>query len=357
MQSSPLMRSLIALVVACLAGAGATAEMLSATATTEVQLAVTRGGSPGESVDDAATFPDSDSTLPLQVVARLVDPNVDAAAVVAAQFADPNTAATEDPDSFAVNLALNSLVADLAYTGTGYSEEVRTIAFQPAEFPGTSAGDTVAARGRIFLDGALAIFAPTDVTDLTGTSVRLVMTVTQEFDSGDSIEVFTATLEIAGGTDRTVTATTAGDFPRAFVFRTDLAGVDDNLGVFDAFVFPGFQRDYNFSATVGEPFKLRARVTVTASQSGKVGAVALVGTPLSTVNEIIAATQGDEAAAKMTTALTREIADPTGEPAFAEGRLQNVSPLLPACGLLGLELVAGLVGLTAIRATWSRRAA
>ncbi len=320
-----------------------------------------RAGQIGDQDEAAETYPDTSSTLPLQVVVRSVDPDKRAAAAVAAQFADPRTTTSPDPDEFAINLALNSLTPNIQYTASSSAEEIRGVRYTAAEVAPAAAGETIQCIGRVYLDGALAIFAGNDVTDLTGSSVTLRVTVVKEVSGRASEQVFLGTLTVTGAADRRVNVSSGGRFPTSGVFRTDLSAIDAQLSVFEAVVFPSLAIDYPYSAVVDEEFTLRATVQVDATNlPGQVGVAALIGTPFDALNEVITTTKDESTASKMTTALLRERATPTGKPAFeVETTDETACPLCAACGLLGFETVLGAMALVGLRAAspYARRVA
>ena len=319
----------------------------SATATlTEYHLGVA-----GQQATEAADYTDPNDPLPLQTVARLVSPEEDAAGMVAAQFSDPRTALGADPDEFAINIALSSISDEYAYAATGAAEEVRTVVFSAAEL-GRPTGQTVGLLGRLYLDGALAVFAGTDASDLTGTSVTLHVTVVKQVEGHADQTVYTSQLALTGGPDNAVAISSAGNFPVSGVFTTELASVDPELSVFRVVVFPELAIDYAYDAVVGQTFTLRAKVGVEAVNiPGQVGASALIGTPLNALDDVLPLTLGEVRATKIIDAMKQERQQPTGEPAFtAEDDLTTLlSALFPACGLLGFETVLGVIALAGWR--------
>ena len=330
----------------------------SFTGAAAAQITGFRGGAQSGQDSDSATFSDPNGTLPLQVVARLVDPNnastagADAAGVVGAQLADPRTSSGgADTDEFAIDLALSSISTEISYTAQATSEELRNILYAPGELGPESAGATVQLEGRVFVDGAVAIFADQSAMNFTGAFTRLRVTVTKQVEGQSPEQVFLGTLELTGGADRQVTPTHGGNFPTAGIFTTDLSSVDASLSVFQVMVFPNLAINYPFDAVVGQAFTLHAVVEVDAQNvPGGVGVAAVNGTPVSSLNNVVSLTRGSAPAAKMSNALQQERSQPTGEPTFAT---QNPQPglfgLFSLCGLLGFESVLGFVALVGLR--------
>lgn len=340
------MRGFALMVAIGIAGVSSgSAAIVSVRGAASVFLEELRAGSPAETASDAAEFPETQSFLPLQVVARLVDPNEEAAAVVAAQFADPRTSTGPDPDEFAIDVALNTLSSGVSYRARAQTEETRTVRFSPFEVGGSN-GDSVNITGSMSVDGALAIFAGNESVNLTGAEVRLTVTITKLAGETAPETVFQGTLRIAGGANRQVTIAATGQFPTAGILNTDLAGIDPQLSVFRAFVFPNLVIQYPLRVVVGEEFDLHAVVFLEAENiPGETGVAALIGTPLNSLLDVVTITEGQELAAKMDTALKRERANPTGDAAF----LPRGTPFLPACGLFGFEMLLAPLGLIVLR--------
>jgi hypothetical protein len=351
------MRLALCLAAAVCVAAGwsvaAYAEVVSVQGTVTSTIYTTLSGVPGTPVTHTESYPGTQDTLPIQVITRVVDPNERAAALIAAQFADPRTATGPDPDEFAIDFALSTLDSNVFDTGQGTAEEVRVIRFTPAEL-GTAAGETVKIAGRMYLDGALSVFAGTQTTDLTHVSVALHVTITSELQGQQAQTVFSGSFTATGGPNRSVTLSAAGDLPTTGVFDADLSAVDPQLSVFRVFVFPSMQLSYTFDAIVDQPLTLRAKVTIDgANIGGQSGVAAVIGTPLSALQDVITATQGQQTAAKMSTALAQERAKPTGTDAFAALNA-STTPFLSWCGLLGFESLLGLVGLLGLKFGYRR---
>ena len=291
------------------------------------------------------------SILPLQVVARL-NTGADAAASVAAQFADPTTLNQPNPEEFALNLALLSVSDEIRYTGTATLQESRSITYAASEFPGRSEGETIALIGRLYIDGALAIFSPSASRDLTGANVTLRVTVVKHASGQDDETVFTGAVGLTGGTNGAVTRTSEGSFPTLTLIYSDLSLFVDDFNLFRVLIIPRMTISYSYNAEIGEPFTLQATVEVDATNAeNEIGVVAILGTPVDSIQEVIAAAQSDSAATKTINALTTERANPTGEPAFPS----TSQPILPFCGLFGFEMIAGFACLVGLRCGGPRR--
>jgi hypothetical protein len=311
------------------------------------QLRAAPGAQPEADIDQAsASYPETSDQLPLQVAARRSTVEEEAAGAIAAQFSDPRTVPGPNPEEFACNLTLNSLSPEIYYTARASLEETREVLLRASEVGLVLPGQTVSLRGRLFLDGAIAVFAVPEANDLSAVSVTLRVKVVREVGDQTPETLFVGSLHVVGGTGQQVSTTADGDFPTSGIVDTDLAGLDEELSVFRVIVLPSQTVDYLYQAAPGQPFSLRATIELEAANCpGGVGVAAILGTPLDTLDEVIALTRDAAAAKRMMAALRQERAAPTGEPAF----WQEPQPLFPACGLLGLESLLALLGLVGLR--------
>jgi len=337
----------LALLLAVLAPAGF-AEVTTLSGLALVQVEELRFGSPGDSSVVSDTFPGTSGELPLQVAASLVssDPNLPAAAAAAAQFADPRTLAQPNPEEFAINLALASRSEHVRYTAHATAQETRGVRFAPGELsPGSQAGDQVELMGRLFLDGALAVFAPHAEADLRDASVRLHVSIVKRTVGEDDETLFDGEIELVGLPNGMARVGARGDFPVAQLVQTDLAAASDEFAAFSVLILPQLDLDYPYTATVGQPFELIARLEVEAeSPAGDAGVAAVIGTPVDALGTVIGLTRDKATAEKFLAALERERANPTGEPAFPRAQ----APLLGLCGLFGFESLLGLLALVGL---------
>jgi hypothetical protein len=329
------------------------ADILSIEGSAEASVQEFLMGASGASDQASDTFPGTQSTLPLQVVARLSseDPNAGAASS-AAQFADPTQLNQANPEEFAINLALSSISPNIRYTAQARAEEKRLVSFTASEL-GTQAGQSVELRGRLFIDGVLTVFSVDPARDLTGSDVTLTVTVVKE--SGQAQEtVFSGAIELAGTTGGAVTVTASGDFPASGPTLTNLGLLSPDFGAFHVLVLPDLQIDYFYDAVADESFALVATLEVDAANvADEAGVAALLGTPVESLQQVITLTQGDQAAAKFVQTLLKERDDPTGAPAIVS---PQVVPLFGLCGPLGFDFALGLIGLGGLRAArWGVR--
>ncbi len=294
-------------------------------------------GDSGAPTQQSLSFPSA--TLPLQAVARVIDEPQEAAAVCGAQFADPTTVTGPDTDQFALQFAMASVTENVGFTTSSSAEERRSLVFSSSELGGASAGERVELEGRLFLDGALTVFANTSVSDLTGNHAKLRVRVTKEAEGQSPETVFDGAIRVEGLSGLQTSTTFEGGFPTFGVFTTDLSAVDESLSIFRVVVFPGLIVPYTYTASPGEAFALRASIELEGvTAGGGAGAAAVVGTPIQVLAEVVTKIADGDTANKMTSALEKERDNPTGSPAYTE---QDVFlgpfAFLRACGAFGVE--------------------
>lgn len=334
-----------ALAAGLVAGAlPAGAEVTSFAGRADIRVTEFVNGLQGQLVTQSLTHP-SDA-LPLQVVG-LIQSNdstqFPSAAAAAAQFADPTELNQANPEEFAINLTLNSVSPGISYSATASSEETRDVLYASGELGRLYTTGVVAKlSGRLFLDGALTIIAADPARDLSGAAVTLRVSV-DKISPGGTERVLEGSLELSGAADGEASVNVAGDFPTQGLLLTNLGALSPDFGSFRVLVLPGIQVPYEYTAVVDEPFQLRATVLIDAATiDDNVGVAAVLGTPASTLSDVINLTNGSAAAAKFIDQISKERDDPTGAPAF-----DNPSP--GVCGLLGVEGLAGLVALAGMR--------
>lgn len=348
---SPLIRTVTHLITAqLLIHTTALAEITTLAGSAEVVIQELRNGQLGQRTGVLETFPGTANTLPLRVIARQFtdEPNITAAAAAAAQFADPRESTQPNPEEFAVNMTANSFTPGVAYDCRAVLTEERGVRILSSEV-NRAVGQLVGLTGRLFLDGALAIYAGEGERDLSGASVRVSVTIDQLRPGQNSQRVFSGSIELTGQPGGRVGVSAEGAFPVATLVLTDLSFVATEFGTFQMLIIPEISIDYDYDAIVGEEFTLRAVVEVAmVHPAGGVGAAAVLGTPTETLNEVIGLTQGQQAAAKFVQAVQSEREEPSGDLAFPPPQAP-LSPLLALCGLFGLEFVVGLAALGGMR--------
>jgi hypothetical protein len=340
----------------------AAAEILSIAGLTQAEVTEYRSGVEGDADRAMESYPDTSAELPIQVVARLIaseslsgDGLEEAAAAVAAQFADPRTVTSPNPEEFAINLALNSVSENIYYQARALSQETRGVQYSAGEVGLlTAEGDELALTGRLYLDGALTLLAVDATRDLTGAYVTLSVTVVKRVEGHAAETVFSGAIALHGAADATASVVAEGSFPTGQLILSNLGIIVPDFAAFQILIVPNIAIDYPYTAIVGQEFTLEATVEVTAANlPDNCGVAAVLGTPTDMLTQVIALTQGSEVASKTVTALTNERADPTGEPAFPQSTLLPL--LFPLCGGLGFETLVGLAALVGIRSWASPR--
>lgn len=341
----------LVLILAARVPLAARAEVISLSGSAEASIQEIFSGQNRDSDQVLEQFPGTDDKLPLRVIAALDASGAEiAAARVAAQLADPRQPAQPNPEEFAINLALNSVTDHIRYSGTADLRETRGVIFRPGELGDTPEGETATVEGRLFLDGALAIFSTQADRDLTGAfvelSVRIIKTV-----AGVDETVYSGRLKLNGRTGGQVAVVAEGDFPTNTLILSDLPILSPEFAAFNLLIIPQLTITYEYQAAVGQEFTLTAEVKIAAENlETETGVAGLLGTPTDSLAAVIAATQGNQAAAKMLSALETERAEPTGEPAF-----ETPSATQPVCGLFGFESLLGFILLSAARFAGVRR--
>jgi hypothetical protein len=324
----------------------AIAEITAIEGSIEVEVLEYVGGHGGDIERVSEAFPLTSAVLPLRVLAQLAAvADRPAAAAVAAQFADPRELDQPNPEEFAITLALNSGASTLvSHQGRAECIETRSIEFSPGELPGTAAGDEVALIGRLFIDGVLAIFATEPDRDLTGAGVEVRILVAKQVDDQDDAILVDATMSLRGGSGAQDGASveTTGPIPVGRLLMADLSSAFPEFGALHVLSMPELSIEYPYTAVVGEPFKLKAVLTLSARNvEQRVGVAAILGAPLDSLRDVITSTVGSQAADKLQTALEQERRSPSGEPVLRNAGVGGPG----ACGLFGLEGLLAVVGL------------
>ena len=342
----------IVAVAATLLPASALAEITDIRGRVELVIQEIRFNVEGDRDEVFEIFPDTSSDLPLQIVGGLAASGSEIAhARAAAQFADPRELNQPNPEEFAINLALYSSTPNTRYEARARASETRDIIFQPGELAEAVEGEPVLVFGRVFIDGALAIFAVDAGRDLLGAHVSLSVRVVKESETS-SQTVFAGSVEINGGLAGTVFVSATGQIDTSTLILSDLSPVSDDFGVFHVLIIPNLDIVYSYEASVLEEFELHATVEVLANNvEQSMGVAALVGSPTDSLKQVIEATTGTNAATKMLAALEQERANPTGVAAFPP----PPPPVPPLCGLFGIEALAGLALIGGMRFVAARR--
>lgn len=326
--------------------APAAAEVTSLSGSASVSVQQFTSNIPTAPVSASGAFPAQ--PLPIQVVASIDSTAAEnlAAAVIAAQFEDPNLSGG-NPSDFAVNAAFNSLSPNVFFRGQALLSETRGILFTSSEI-GARDGTNFTTEGKVFLDGAFAIFATNAGTNLSTSNIAMNVTVVLQRPGQDDATVFEGSLTFSGTADGSVQASAGGALPVTSLVLADLTPFVPQYGVFEMLIIPRLVISYRFPSTVGQEFSLVASVQLNMTQTPNAGIAAVLGTPVNAISQVITNTQGTTTAQKVLEAIEDERADPTGEPAFPQPT-PRPTPLFPLCGPIGLEAALGLAALSGLR--------
>jgi hypothetical protein len=330
-------------VVAAALPATGVAEVTAIRGSVQSRLAEYVEGAPGDLVEVIKELPGTTNEFPLVAIAQLLDNGDEGAGSVAAQLADPLGVSGPNPEEFALNLAISSGDSARSYEALASGQEIRDIVFHASEFPGRKDGDVLDFRGRVWIDGALAVFAGNAAADLTGAQVELTVRIVQENgessgEGGDaqptSGEIFRGAISLTGGAGGATTRTRSGNFASVNVPVVNLANANPDFGVLWVAVIPETFVDYNYKAEIGRPFTFTTTYEVKAvNLPAEVGCAAVIGTPFETLGQVIAVTNSESAAAKMRTSIR-------------DAREQASAPTV-FCPLLG-GLSLGFLGFAAV---------
>lgn len=339
----------------CLFAVGrASAAITNLTGQVSAELQAFIGATAGDSESAFDSFPATSDTLPLQVVATLQSlGDIPAAASAAAQFADPRDLSQPNPEEFALNVAIVSTGgSSVRYVGGATSSETRTVVFQPVDFDNAESGTAVQAIGRLYINGALALLSDELLRDLTGVEVTFQFQVVQQADGQPERVLINAEISLIGTAGGEVQVVTSGQVPPESLLITNLVIPDVEIPIFKTLILPNLELDYTYDAVIDQPFQLVAttKVTVANIENGT-GAVALIGTPVDQIVEVLEATFGSSTSDKVTTALQDVRDNPVGDPVPAAITQNPTSAIFPAglCGFLGFESLIGLTFLSAWR--------
>jgi len=332
------------------------AEVTSIAAHAQAEVTEFRSGGEGDTDRASESYPETSAVLPIHAIARLTSSGFlggiateEAAAAVAAQFADPRVVTSPNPGEFAINLALNSISENIRYQARAITQETRGVLYSAGEAGLlTLEGTEVNLTGRLFLDGALTLLAGDATKDLRGAYVNLSVTVVKRVDGQPEQTVFAGAVELSGAADGGRNVNYEGSFPTEELALSDRALGLPEFAAFHVLIIPNITIDYPYPATVGEEFTLEATVEVTAANlPDRCCVAAVLGTPTDTLTQVIGLTQGAQVASETVGALNSERENAGGTAGFSQPT--GVPLLLPLCGGLGFETLIGLAALAGIR--------
>ncbi len=231
------------------------------------------------------------------------------------------------PRDFIMETAVGSADSNVMLKVKSTASQTRHINLLPSEFSELSSGDAVNLVSKFSLQGALAGIVPISTASAEGLQIKCNLKILK-----NDTPVWDGTVDFAGRSDKTFSATTTGDFLDSdFVLAQndlpDLARI--GLVVFDKDI------PYSYSGTVGDSFDLTAVMDLEYTVPGGLGAGCAFGTVPS---EMITLTQdlfGDQADPIINSA--------AGETIIAPAAAETITSSVPEPISLVLLLVGGLL--------------
>jgi hypothetical protein len=365
MRGSRFQIATIGFAVALLLGlstASATADITSLAARITADVLERVSGDPGERDTQDTAYPDGVDALPAQAIARVFSLDDTGAGVAAAQFADPQTATADDlsdnPEEFALSVTLSSIGELVDYDAIAEVVETRGVRLAALDL-GVSPGQNVNLIGRFYLDATLVVFAIDPAVDLSAVTASVDITVVQRFSNETTRTVFEGNVLLEGAAAGTTSLSTDGSITTDNIEEIDLSDVDPELGVFRAYVVPALIFEYPYEAIADQEFEFITTVQVEATNTGNnVGVAAVLGAPLDAFQDAITGSSGANTAKRMTRAL-QDARTRSAENIRTTDPLETLiqtQPLVPLCGLFGVEMLLGVVGVAGLRlARFGRR--
>ncbi len=275
-----------------------------------------------------------------------------AAGQVIAVFDNPNLAGLANPNDVGLDLGAFSDNSTSSWFAEGTVNETRTIVFSPAEAGGgRNLGDAATAASRIVLSGVLIITAEDVTKDLTGTEVRLNISLAKRQQGEQAQSLVEGELVFTGSPNGQADITSAtGVFAGASLPIIDFLGELTGLPNVRAIPIAGMQLPYEYPYIVGQPFELDLTVAaqITTIPDG-VGAAAVFGLPQDGLASILSRVKEDDRGTQLANRIAQHV-DTTGA---AYTGAPTLPLLFPFCGTLGVEtlgaLLAGAAFITAAR--------
>ncbi|MGB9626859.1 MAG: hypothetical protein ACPMAQ_18560 [Phycisphaerae bacterium] len=366
MLSRSITRTIGVLVGALGCCAAARAEIRQFSATVEGRVQELRDGSPSDSDYAFDSFPGiSTSNLPMTTDAGFTrsDPSgtVVAAGRAITTFSDPRLSEQPSPEEFGISAVAYASDAQLSYESGSTATETREIVFTAAD-TGLADGTLIRVRSRFFVDGIAVLWSSAGVSDLSGMNATVRIEVTQNRESTGTVTVLTTDASLAGTPDDGSALETSGALGEGRLVRLDLNGAVRELNAVQAILIPDVAIPYEYEATVGETFTLKATIeAVVNNRPGGRGAGVVLGAPLSELANLVSKVAGIGVGESFagSLAVASDAARSKLPPAprqsteiipLAENT--NAAVLPPLCGALGLE--TALLGIALGSVAWFR---
>ena len=246
--------------------------------------------------------------LPLQAFASVITSELTgprgARGQAVSDFTDPQRLDQPNPEEFGLEVAGFANTATAAYIVLSEATEQRTVLFtSPGVNPDVPAEIEFDADGRrevssrIYLSGAVLVWALEEDADLTGVTAELGITVTQD---GDTSTVFAGNLELQGGSEGSLTP--EADSPLVYELgglelltaESDAAAVEqvaaglENVGTVAIVLIPPQEHTYSYMVAADQQTLLTAEFALRVRNvPGGTGVAAVLGRPFDTLADFI----------------------------------------------------------------------
>ncbi len=281
---------LLVLALGVATPAWATVGRIAATVSTTVQERI--DDAPASVSNDAKTLDPDAPEAPVGVVASLTSTDLQGHAVSMGQgfsdFADPTRLDQPNPEEFGVEVACFSSAESIAYIVDGSAVETRSVVFLASEIRFDDDG-TQTVESRIYVSGAIVLWATERNRDLSEMLAHLTLTVTRE---DTEATLFQAGLELVGASDARVLTTPTGPIQAEEVGLDALVeeGADvesiatlervRDEGSLVIVLIPPQVHTYTYDVTADEPFNMIAALEARVRNvPGGTGVALVAGRP------------------------------------------------------------------------------
>jgi hypothetical protein len=300
------------------------------------------------------SYPGSSSSLPAIARAQLDRPDesglITGSAQVSAVFNQPLLSQVVVPNDVGLEVSGFGDDAQTRWYAKGTVVETRSVSVSPLEVGLEFAnGDAVILRSRLLLSGVLLLTAAKTGDNLTGTEVRLHLSISRLNESSNPSPEVVGQVTLRGGPGGTATVDRIGDFEAVDLAVTDLNILVPGLPLVKAVFFTGVEIPYEYEATVGEEFQLELIVSGTLeTQAQGTGGAAVFGVPQLGLEQVLQRVRREDGGAALSNLITAHV-DTTGQAYALDGGSEEV-PVAGgrsgACGAAGLPVMGATAVLT-----------
>ena len=342
---SSVRQSLVAGAVWALAFMPASAEVISVKGTAQSTVVQFRGIFPVQTDFNQEIVPTTKAEPPATATARLDrlldDGTITAAGQGLALFDTPNLTEVGNPNDVGFDLGAFSDDTITTWFVRGDVDETRTMQLNVSDLaPDATPGALYKAKNRVLLSGVMLLTAATAGQDLSGSSVRLSVTLTVHQEGRADATPLTGEVTLAGIENGDAQVQNAqGIMSGLFLPIVDFTNQIPDLPVVRAITFAGVNFPYEIEIIVGQPFdlELQTRSEINILPGG-IGAASVFGTPQEGLANVIARVKGNDSGQKLADAVSRKV-DTTGQ-AYANTPVDaptQTAPLFSTCGVMGIE--------------------